>query len=147
MIPHIQEVVMSRAQIVAVTAAMLRIAHVDGAGTAEEVALIRSFYGDDAAGPPFDKLLAGYADVRASAADFPEPAARELVLALGMMVAFADGQLSAAETAALQALGADLGVAADRYDHLLALVKDDMLGRLAALPDAGSVARVARELG
>ena len=146
MFPLMSEVTLTPSQIAAATAAMLRIAHVDEACAAEEVELIRAFYGEDTGRPSFDALLGSYANTRASAADFADAGARELVLATCMMVAYADGELSAPELAALQTLAGDLGVDSGRFEHLLALVKDHMLARLAGLPDAGSVAAVAREL-
>lgn len=146
MFPLMSEVTLTTPQIAAATAAMLRIAHVDDACTAEEVELIRAFYGSDAGGPSFATLLGSYATTSVSAADFADANAREVVLATCIMVAYADGDLSAPELAALQTLAGDLGVDSGRFDHLLALVKDQMLARLAGLPDSGSVAAVAREL-
>lgn len=155
MISLLTDLRLSRQQIIAATQAMLRIAHVDGARTAEEVALIRLFYAgcneSDAATaadwPAFDALVAGSPAARLAAAEFPDRDGREMVLATCIMVAYADGELSAPELAALHALAADLGIDAERFEHLLALVKDHMLAQLAGLPDAGSVAAVARELG
>jgi hypothetical protein len=63
------------------------------------------------------------------------------------MVAYADGALTAEELAAVRGVAAEIGTPAGRVDELLALVKDYMLAQLARLPDAGSVAVVARELG
>ena len=147
MFPMMSQVTLTPPQMAAATCAMLRIAHVDEASTAEEVELIRTFYGDGAGGPRFDALLGSYASTSASAADFADAGARELVLATCIMVAYADGELSAPERAGLHTLATDLGVDSGRFEHLLALVKDQMLARLAGLPDAGSVAAVARELG
>ena len=148
MFPLMTDVTLTPSQVVAATSAMLRIAHVDDACTAEEVELIRAFYGNDAGGrPSYDELLRSYATRSARAADFADAGARELVLATCIMVAYADGELSAPELAALHPLATDLGVDSGRFGHLLALVKDHMLASLASLPDAGSVAAVARELG
>jgi hypothetical protein len=147
MFPLLTDLTLTPTQIAAATSAMLRIAHVDGACTAEEVALIRTFYGDGDGGPGFAALLAGYATTPVGAADFADAGTREFVLATCIMVAYADGDLSPAEDAALHALAADLGVDAGQFGHLLALVKDHMLARLAGLPDTASVAAVARELG
>ena len=63
------------------------------------------------------------------------------------MVAYADGELSAAERAAVSKVAGNLGLAADRVEHILAQIKDFMLSHLSGLPDAGSVAVVAKELG
>lgn len=147
MFPLMSEVTLTPPQMAAATSAMLRIAHVDDACTAEEVELIRTFYGDGIQGPSFEALLGSYASTSPSAADFADAGAREMVLATCIMVAYADGELSAPELTALHALATGLGVDSGRFEHLLALVKDQMLARLAGLPDAGSVAAVARELG
>jgi tellurite resistance protein len=147
MFPLMTDVTLTPSQIVAATSAMLRIAHVDEACTAEEVGLIRAFYGDDTGRPSFDALLGSFKTTSARAADFADAGSRDLVLATCIMVAYADGELSAPELAALHPLATDLGVDSGRFDHLLALVKDHMLARLAGLPDAGSVAVVAGELG
>ena len=55
--------------------------------------------------------------------------------------------MSTPELTSLHSLAEDLDVDAPHFEHLRALVKDHMLARLATLPDAGSVAAVARELG
>jgi hypothetical protein len=62
-------------------------------------------------------------------------------------VAYADGTLTGEELAAVRAVANDIGAPSARVDELLALVRDYMLAHLARLPDADSVAVVARELG
>jgi anti-sigma factor RsiW len=63
------------------------------------------------------------------------------------MVAYADGELSAAERTAVNSAARSLGLADERVDQVLAQVKDYMLTQLTQLPDAASVAVVAKELG
>ena len=147
MFPQTTGLTLNPAQLAAATSAMLRIAHIDGACTTEEVALIRVFYGNGDGGPSFDSLLDGFAARPVGSAEFTDTNARELVLATCIMVALADGEISTPELTALHSLAEDLGVDAPHFEHLLALVKDHMLARLATLPDAASVAAVARELG
>ena len=148
MFPLLADVSLDTDQTIAATRLLLHIAHVDGAQTAEEVALIRSFYegaGDGATWPDFASLQ----PVRAGEFNqtFAEPAQRDLVVAFCLMVAYADGALSADELSAVAAVANGIGMSPVRVDELLALVKDHMLAQFARLPDAASVATVARELG
>lgn len=137
-------------QTVAATQLLLRIAHVDGRGSAEEVALIHQFYEAcrNGAGdwPDFESLQTETQNITPAGA-FRETSQRDLVVATCLMVAYADGALVAEELAAVRAVATEIGMTATRTDELLAQVKDYMLAQLARLPDAGSVAVVARELG
>jgi len=150
MFPLLENVSLNADQSLAATRLLLRIAHVDGARTAEEVALIRWFHdsgrGSSVDWPAFDTLQAtGQGDYLAET--FSESGQRDLVLATCLMVAYADGALTAEELAAVRGVAEEIGTPTGRVDELLALVKDYMLAQLARLPDAGSVAVVARELG
>jgi len=151
MFPRMTELPLTPAQFVAATRLMLHVAHVDGAGTAEEVALIREFYDAcrDASAqfPAFDTIEAGQGADTVSVRDFPDPGHRDMIIALCLMVAYADGELSAAERAAVSKVAGNLDLAADRVEHILAQIKDSMLAQLARLPDSGSIAVVAKELG
>lgn len=148
MFPFSQIESMSNAAILATTQAMLKIAGVDGMQAAE-LDLIRNFYeqsgGTDL--PDFATLqekapLHRHIDAHtlASAAE------KDMLLALCVMTGYADGELSTAELAALQSIASDLGMA-DQVDAIVDRVKDFMLAQLAHLPDAASVAQIARELG
>jgi uncharacterized tellurite resistance protein B-like protein len=150
MFPLLENVSLNADQSVAATRLLLRVAQVDGAKTAEEVALIRLFYeggrNDSAGWPAFDTLQAAPQDGE-FAHTFGEAAQRDLVIATCLMVAYADGVLTSEELAAVRAVAAQVGTSPVRVDELLALVKDYMLAHLSRLPDASSVAAVARELG
>ena len=150
MFPQFNDVSLNTEQTVAATQRLLHIAHVDGARTAEEVALIRQFYdacrNDAGDWPTFDALLAARSDIDAAVA-FAEAAQRDMLVATCLMVAYADGALISEEMAAVRAIAAEIGMAETRVEELHALVKDYMLAQLARLPDAASVAVVARELG
>lgn len=149
MFPLLTDQPMTPAQIEAVTRLLLHIAHVDGARTAEEVVLIREFYdscrSDGAGFADFD-TLAAHGDA-ANAIDFPDTVQREMLLALCLMVAYADGEFSSSERAAIEAAASRLQVSGEQLKAIEAQVKDYILARLAHLPDAASVAAVARELG
>jgi len=150
MFPQFANVSLNADQTVAATQLLLRVAQVDGACAAEEVALIRTFYdacrnnADD--WPAFASLQSETQNINPAGA-FTEAGQRDLVVATCLLVAYADGALIADELAAVHAVAAEIGMANTRVEELLALVKDTMLAQLARLPDAGSVAAVARELG
>ena len=46
----------------------------------------------------------------------------------------------------MQAIASELNVSDARFDELLAQVRDELIGALSHLPDAGSVAAVVKEL-
>lgn len=146
----LENVSLDAGQSIAATRLLLRIAHVDGAKTAEEVALIRWFHDsgcdDSVDWPAFDRLPAT-GQPGEFAGIFGEAAERDLVVATCLMVAYADGALTSEELAGVRGVAEEIGMPPARVDELLALVKDYILSQLASLPDAGSVAVVARELG
>ncbi len=148
MFPFSQIESLSNAAILAITQAMLKIAGVDGLQPAE-LDLIRDFYQNSGGAglPEFATLqekapLNRHIDHHA----VTSAAEKEMLLALCVMTGYADGGLSTAELAAIQSIANDIGTA-DRLDAIVAQVKDYMLAQLAHLPDAASVAKVARELG
>jgi uncharacterized tellurite resistance protein B-like protein len=151
MFPLMTELPLTPAQVIAATRLMLHVAHVDGAGTDEEVALISQFYDAcrpaSADFPAFETLDSGWGAADVSRADFPDARHRDMLVALCVMVAYADGELSTPERAAVARATASLGLANDRLEQILAQVKDHMLAQLSRLPDAASVAVVAKELG
>lgn len=142
----------TREQVVEITRAMLQIAHVDSAGTAEEVAMIGQFYegfrnSNGGEWPAFDDICVNFSEKAISAPLFPDAEQREMIIATCIMVAFADGVMSEDERASLLKLSADVSVSMDRFEQILELVKDFMLMQLAGLPDTESLITVARELG
>jgi hypothetical protein len=151
MFPLMTELPLTPAQVVAATRLMLHVAHVDGARTEEEVALIRQFYDagapTDSDSPGFDELSSGHGVADVSAQDFPDAEHRDMIMALCLMVAYADGELSTPERIAVGRAAATLGLSDERVEQILAQVKDYMLAQLSRLPDAASVAVVAKELG
>lgn len=134
--------------LISTTRTLLRVARIDGMHPAEEQ-LIRTFYDSCAEGlklPAFDELLqqpAGHIDARL----FSNDGEREMLLALSIMTAYADGNLSQPESDAIYAIAADLQIDPERVSTITGFIKDHMLAQLSHLPDAGSVAKVAQELG
>jgi hypothetical protein len=140
---------LSQTQVVQLTKAMLSVACVDGIQPAE-AALIGQFYESSRsaempstasflASP--DSRLFDAAALAGSDADFADT-----MLLMCLMTAYADGQLSAGELAHVRTIATTLGVDAVRFDAHLAQVRDELVGALSHLPDAGSVAAVAHEL-
>lgn len=142
----------TRDQVIEVTRVMLQIAHVDSAGTAEEVAMIGQFYdgfrnSGGAEWPGFETVSRDFSETSVSEKLFPLAEQREMIVATCIMVAFADGKMTENELSALQKMSEDLSITSDRFVQILALVKDFMLMQLAGLPDTESIMQVARELG
>lgn len=134
---------LSSAQINALVQSMLSTAQVDGLHPKEE-ALIRTFYDEQrlAGMPAFEAIPAG-----GSLAGLGSDAAfaDQLVL-MCLMAGYADGHLTDAERDHVTALAQQVGVAGERLAGLLQQVQDSLLGSLAHLPDAESVAALAKEL-
>lgn len=134
--------------LIAATRTMLRIARVDGLHPAEEE-LISAFYSSCADGqgwPTFTALLQE-GDYHVDAALFGGEAERDMLLALAVMTAYADGSFSEAEQAAVRSISGDVNMTSAQLDAIINQVKDHMLAQLSHLPDAASVAKVASELG
>ena len=140
---------LSAAQIILLTKAMLSVALIDGLAPAE-AALIGQFYETSRSAdmPSTAALLASpdarQFDVAELAGSAPELA--DTVVLMCLMTAYADGRLSDAERAQVQAIASEIGVDDARFDTLLAQVRDELIGALSHLPDAGSVAVVVKEL-
>jgi tellurite resistance protein len=145
----IQDQTLSPLQVTQLTKAMLSVANIDGIQPAE-AALIGQFFETSRTAdmPTTAALMASpearqfnAADLAGSPAEFADTA-----VLMCLMTAYADGQLSAAERTYVQSIATSLGVDAGRFDALLAQVRDELVGALSHLPDAGSVAVVVKEL-
>jgi hypothetical protein len=113
MFPLLENVSLDADQSIAATRLLLRIAHVDGARTTEEVALIRWFHdsGCDASvdWPAFDSLQEAGPGGEFSCT-FGAAAERDLVVATCLMVAYADGVLTPEELAAVRDVAEEIGM-------------------------------------
>lgn len=149
MLPFNDAVELDLAQKSLATRAMLEVAQVDAGHVAEEIALIRAFYEADAEPGqiPFDSLLAASSQqAPLNSESFPMAGQRDLVISSCLMVAYADGQFSQAERAAIAAIAERIGMDAARFKMLDDIIQDHLLSQLANLPDAESVARVGAEM-
>ena len=140
--------VMTRQQVLALMACMLSTAHVDGV-TAQELALMKAFYEESGVAglPPFADNEGVYGDhSRLAAESANDVAFAEQLVLMSFMTAYADGHLSEGERAHVMAIAAKTGLSDQRASELLLHVKDTLIGSLAMLPDAESVALVAQGL-
>lgn len=140
---------LSPVQILQVTRAMLSVATVDGIHSAE-AALIGQFYKSSRSPdmPATAIVLATeeakpfkFAELAGSSAEFADT----LVL-MCLMTAYADGQLTTAERAKVDEIATASGMDSARVEAHLAQVRDQLIGAISHLPDAGSVAVVLGEL-
>jgi tellurite resistance protein len=145
----IQDQTLSPAQVILLTKAMLSVALIDGLAPAE-AALIGQFYENsrNASMPGTTELLARPDARQFDVAELAgcEPELADTVVLMCLMTGYADGRLSDAERAQVQAIASELNVSDERFDELLAQVRDELIGALSHLPDAGSVAAVVKEL-
>ena len=145
----IQDQTLSPAQVILLTKAMLSVALIDGLAPAE-AALIGQFYENsrNASMPGTTELLARPDARQFDVAELAgcEPELADTVVLMCLMTGYADGRLSDAERAQVQAIASELNVSDGRFDELLAQVRDELIGALSHLPDAGSVAAVVKEL-
>lgn len=145
----IQDQPLSPIQVTQLTQAMVSVAMVDGIAPAE-AALIGQFYeasrADDmpttasvlSANPPQAFDATAWEGCGAEVAD--------TVVLMCLMTAHADGHLSAGERALSWSIAQAMGLDATRFEGLLAQVRDQLIGALSHLPDAGSIANVVKEL-
>lgn len=137
------------AQVTQLTRAMLSVALVDGIHPAE-AALIGQFYESSRTPdmPSTSSVMASPDPLlfdQATLAGGPEAFTDTLVL-MCLMTAYADGKLSLDEKSHIHKIASKLGVNEQRVEAHLAHVRDELVGALSHLPDAGSVAVVVKEL-
>ena len=146
--PTIQDQNLSATQVIQLTQAMLSVALVDGMHPAE-AALIGQFYESSRSAdmPTTSAMLSGTHAFDAQAMTGCPADVADTVVLMCLMTGHADGRLSDGERALVQSFATALNVDAARFDALLGQVRDELIGALSHLPDAGSVANVVRELG
>jgi hypothetical protein len=140
---------LSPTQVTLLTQAMLSVALVDGIHPAEAALIGQFFESTRSADMPTTSAVMASPETQAfdiaslagSTAEFAET-----VVLMCLMTAYADGTLSAAERDHVQTIAATLGVDASHFDAHLAQVRDELVGAISHLPDAGSVAVVVKEL-
>lgn len=143
--PNLQ---LSAPQVLALTAAMLAVSHVDGVHPSE-TQLIQQFYEGSREGdmPAFADVQGSYPSALEQLKLIPfDMAFAEALVASCLMVAYADGDLTDNEMATARGFASAYGVSTEQFDGELQAVRDALLGSLASLPDAASVAALAKEL-
>jgi hypothetical protein len=144
------EIDVSALQAEALARGLYAVALVDGVHE-RELALITDFYQAAAAeGSP--GVLAslqrvGALEPRDVAQLLIGPAHRELFIKAAFLLAWADGQVTAAERAKIAEFGAAFAVPADAQGRLEAEVKDFLLRPLASLANVDATTAVAKKLG
>ncbi len=140
---------LSPQQVIQITKAMLSVAYIDELHPAE-AALIGQFYetSRNSDMPTTANFLANpqsrVFDANTLTGSTTEFA--DTVVLMCLMTGYADGHLSAKERTHVQGIATALGVDAARFDTHLAQVRDQLMAALSHLPDAGSVAKVVRDL-
>lgn len=139
---------MTAAQVLVLVDGMLSTARIDGVHP-KEVDLIRTFYNEQRKPdmPDFDAVVAATGKDPALASHLDDDAAfAEQLVLMCLMTGYADGKLSDAERTHVLGLARQLGVAEAKFEELLLQVKDSLIASLAHLPDAESVAALAKTL-
>ena len=131
----------------AIARGLYTVAAVDGVHE-RELALISDFY-REAAGDQARPLPGRIAPLEPQelAALLPGRAHRELFLKAALLLAWADGSVSAAERTKLEELARALAIAPGDVAALEAQVKDYLLRPLAHLTNVEAATKVARKLG
>jgi tellurite resistance protein len=137
----------SKAQLVALVESMLSTARVDGVHPKEE-ALIRAFYEEQRLSgmPTFEKLAAADKGAKPLTGVGSDTGFAEQLVLMCLMAGYADGKFSEAERNHVLHLATQLGVSPARMGELHLQVKDSLIASLARLPDAESVAALAKTL-
>ncbi len=138
----------SNEQLIALVESMLSTARVDGVHPKEE-ALIRVFYEEQRLpGMPAYEGVAAAADkgIKQLEALRGDVGFAEQLVLMCLMAGYADGKFSEAERSHVAQLAGALSVAPARMGELHLQVKDSLIGSLARLPDAESVAALAKTL-
>lgn len=139
---------LSAPQVLALTAAMLAVSHADGVHPAE-TELIQQFYegSRDDTMPSFEDVQATHTQGVALLKGLPyDPEFADALVASCVMVGYADADLTENEKDVSRELAHAYGVSTEHFDKELQVVRDTLLGSLSSLPDAGSVAALAKEL-
>ncbi len=139
---------MAPAQTLALVETMLATAQIDGVQP-RELTLLRSFYETqwEAGMPSFELVLANAGrDAGLLAAVKGDAQFVEQLVMMCLVTGYADGRLTEAERLHALGIAGQLGVGQAQFELLHQQVKDSLIGSLAHLPDAESVAALAKTL-
>lgn len=133
----------------AIVRAMHDIALTDGVHDAERV-MLRGFYDscqrDAAALASFDDLVAMPFDLAAIVDDFRQPAQKVALLHSCLLLAYADGEYSAAERAKVQGFADALRMDAGELGQIEESVADYLLQQISRISNTDALQQVAKEL-
>jgi tellurite resistance protein len=146
---HTEDGSFSTEQMQALLACVVSTAHVDGIKP-QELELLDRFCGDNQYQASLKDLLGKAGDKSHAkamlAAVGGDATFVEQVLLMSIMTAYADGRISDAELAHVNELAESVGVPASKMAELRLYVRDSLLGSLSHLPDAESVAALAKSM-
>jgi uncharacterized membrane protein YebE (DUF533 family) len=144
------EIDVSALQAEALARGLYAVALVDGVHE-RELALIGDFYqaaaAEGTAGMLASLERAGPLEPREVAQLLNGPPHRELFVKAALLLAWADGQVSAAERSKIGEFGTALSVSPETQARLESEVKDFLLRPLASLANVEAATKVARKLG
>jgi uncharacterized membrane protein YebE (DUF533 family) len=142
------ETEISPAQAEAIARGLISVAKADGHLHEREGALIADFYSSvtDSATDLVALQKADAADGEYLAASLPGAELRRLFLKTAMLLAYVDGDYTAAESRLISSYATDLGISDDELQRLEQQVKEFMLAQLTGVRNAEAVAEVAKEL-
>jgi len=143
------EIEIDAAQAEAIARGLFAVARADGVHE-RELALIASFYGD-AGGAVGGRSLAELErrepiTASALAAALPGAAHRRLFIKTAILLAWVDGQVTAAERGIIDQYAAALAIGKDELAHLEDGVKEFLLGQLTHVQNVDAVRKVAADL-
>lgn len=123
------------------------LAHVDGLHE-REAALVASFWADTGGSAAALSELSRQATIAPEqlAAALADGEARRLFMKTALLLAWADGGLSAQEAALIKEYSAALAVTPEAFGQIEAEVKDFLLSHLAHIQNVDAVAQVAKKL-
>jgi tellurite resistance protein len=130
----------------AIARGLIAVAKADGQIHEREAALISDFY-SSVTDRPVDMAALERAepvDGAYLAATLPSPELRELFMKTAILLSYADGNYSAAESKVIADFGAAFGIG--NLEHLETQVKEYMLGALNHITNTDAVVEVAKEM-
>ena len=141
------EIDIDQAQAEAIARGLFAVARVDGVHE-REPALIASFYGDTGGGGRSLAELEAREPIKPAelAAGLPSADHRRLFVKTAILLAWADGTVTAAERSSIEQYASALGVAKDELARLEDGVKDFLLGQVAHLTNTAATRKVAGDL-
>jgi len=142
------EIEVSQPAAEAMARGLYAVAKVDGLHEREE-ALVASFWAEVGGGAGALAELQRGATITASelSAALPVPELRQMFLKTSMLLAWADGKVTAPERKIIAEFGTALGIDAAAQGKLESAVKEYLLGHLSPIRNSEAVASVAKKLG